>query len=72
VIDTNLFVSGLFSKHTVPARLQDLWIERKFELITSLNIIREISRVLAYPTSKSVSTRKKRMCGGFSGFFSEN
>ncbi len=49
VIDTNLFVSGLFARDTLSSRLQNLWINQEFELITSLEIIKEVSRVLSYP-----------------------
>ena len=49
VIDTNLFISGLFAKDSLSAQLQDLWIKQDFELVTSVEIIKEISRVLSYP-----------------------
>ena len=49
VIDTNLFISGLFVRDSLSAQLQDLWINQDFELITSVEIIKEISRVLSYP-----------------------
>ena len=49
VIDTNLFVSGLFSKNTVSARLQDYWVNLDFVLVTSISIIKEVCRVLHYP-----------------------
>jgi len=49
VIDTNLFVSGLFARDSLSAQLQDLWINQEFELVTSIEIIKEISRVLSYP-----------------------
>jgi putative PIN family toxin of toxin-antitoxin system len=49
VIDTNLFISGLFARDSLSAQLQDLWINQEFELITSVEIIKEISRVLNYP-----------------------
>ena len=52
VIDTNLFISGLFARDSVSAQLQDLWINQDFELITSIEIIKEISRVLNYPRIK--------------------
>jgi putative PIN family toxin of toxin-antitoxin system len=52
VIDTNLFISGLFAKDSLSAQLQDLWINQDFELITSIEIIKEISRVLNYPRIK--------------------
>ena len=49
VIDTNLFISGLFGRDSISTKLQDLWINQRFELVTSLEIIREVSRVLQYP-----------------------
>jgi putative PIN family toxin of toxin-antitoxin system len=49
VVDTNLFISGLFGKDTLSAALQDLWVHREFELATSIEILREVSRVLQYP-----------------------
>lgn len=49
VIDTNLFVSGLFGKDTVSSRLQDHWVHLDFVLVTSIDIIKEINRVLHYP-----------------------
>lgn len=52
VIDTNLFTGGLFAKDSLSAQLQDLWINQDFELITSVEIIKEISRVLNYPRIK--------------------
>ena len=52
VIDTNLFVSGLFARDSLSAQLQDLWINQDFELVTSIEIIKEISRVLNYPRIK--------------------
>lgn len=52
VVDTNLFVSGLFGKDTLSADLQDLWINREFELATSIEILKEVSRVLQYPRIK--------------------
>jgi putative PIN family toxin of toxin-antitoxin system len=52
VIDTNLFISGLFARDSVSAQLQDLWINQDFELVTSIEIIKEISRVLNYPRIK--------------------
>jgi len=49
VIDTNLFISGLFGRDSISAKFQDLWINQRFELVTSLETIREVSRVLQYP-----------------------
>jgi putative PIN family toxin of toxin-antitoxin system len=52
VIDTNLFISGLFAKDSVSAQLQNLWIDQAFELVASVEIIKEVSRVLSYPRIK--------------------
>ena len=49
VIDTNLFISGLFARDTLSSQLQDLWINQDFLLVTSVEIIKEVSRVLYYP-----------------------
>lgn len=49
VVDTNLFISGIFAKDTLSSKLQDLWINQDFILITSIEIIKEVSRVLYYP-----------------------
>jgi hypothetical protein len=52
VIDTNLFISGLFGQNTTTAELQELWIQQNFQLGTSLEIMKEVSRVLQYPRIK--------------------
>ncbi|MGA1840826.1 MAG: putative toxin-antitoxin system toxin component, PIN family [bacterium] len=53
VIDTNLFISGLFGKKDATStQLQDLWISDEFELATSIEIMKEVSRVLQYPKIK--------------------
>lgn len=52
VVDTNLFISGLFGDGSSSAKLQDLWIKQEFELVTSIEIMKEVSRVLHYPRIK--------------------
>ena len=52
VIDTNVFVSGTFGKDSLSAKLQDLWVNQEFELATSIEILKEVSRVLQYPRIK--------------------
>jgi len=49
VIDTNIFISGLFGKKSIPAKIQDHWINQNFILVTSVDIIKEVNRVLHYP-----------------------
>lgn len=48
-MDTNLFVSGLFGRDSVSAKLQDRWINLDFILVTSIDIIKEVNKVLHYP-----------------------
>lgn len=52
VIDTNLFVSGLFGQNSTTAQLQELWVRQEFQLGTSLEIMKEVNRVLQYPRIK--------------------
>lgn len=52
VVDTNLFISGIFGKGSLSAKLQDLWVNQEFELVTSIEIMKEVSRVLQYPRIK--------------------
>jgi putative PIN family toxin of toxin-antitoxin system len=52
VIDSNVFVSGIFGKDSLSAEIQNLWINQEFELVTSIEIIKEVSRVLQYPRIK--------------------
>lgn len=49
VVDTNLFVSGMFATTGLSKRLMDGWVTRKFQLVISREILREIWRVLHYP-----------------------
>ncbi len=46
VLDTNLFVSGLFSSYGSVAKLQQLWLSGGFELAVSEDILEEIGETL--------------------------
>jgi uncharacterized protein len=46
VIDTNVFVSALLSPNSAPAQVLNAWRERRFLLLTSLEIIAEIVEIL--------------------------
>jgi putative PIN family toxin of toxin-antitoxin system len=46
VLDTNLFVSGLFSSSGSVATLQQLWLSGAFELAVSEKILEEIGETL--------------------------
>ncbi len=49
VLDTNVFVSSLLVKAGLPARVLDIWRERRYLLIVSPAIIAEIRTTLSYP-----------------------
>ncbi|MFP4309636.1 MAG: putative toxin-antitoxin system toxin component, PIN family [Desulfococcaceae bacterium] len=44
-----MFVSGLFSRDSISGRLMDLWVHESFALITSVEILKEVVRVLICP-----------------------
>ncbi|MCP3955823.1 MAG: putative toxin-antitoxin system toxin component, PIN family [Desulfobacterales bacterium] len=46
VLDTNLFVSGLFSSYGSVAKLQQFWLSGAFELAVSEEILQEIGETL--------------------------
>ena len=46
VLDTNIFISGIFWKGD-PYKILLLWKERKIQLVSSIEIIAEISRILS-------------------------
>jgi len=50
VLDTNLFVSGLFASHGTMADLQQLWVAGAFELAASEAILLEITATLQKPS----------------------
>jgi hypothetical protein len=52
VIDTNLFVSGLFANQGYTYQLQELWLAGAFELVVSEQILNEIQRTLLKPQIK--------------------
>ena len=49
VIDTNVLVSALISPAGTPAKVLDLWRDRRFVLLISEPILGELARVLAQP-----------------------
>lgn len=44
-----MLVSALISSHGTPAQLYDRWDEDEFELVTSIEQLEELERVLTYP-----------------------
>ena len=49
VLDANVFISGLLTKHGPPGQILDAWLENRFSLFISPQIFAEIQRVLGYP-----------------------
>jgi len=50
VLDTNLFVSGLFAASGTMANLQQLWVAGAFELVVSEELLQEITETLHKPS----------------------
>ena len=46
VVDTNVFISGIFWKGNFSSQVIDLWIDRKVDLISSISIIEELTKNL--------------------------
>lgn len=53
VLDTNVIVSGLLIPHSIPGQLLSLWEDEQYELVTSMEQIDEVNRVLAYDKLKN-------------------
>lgn len=51
-LDTNVIVSGLISPSGAPFEVLEAWRNREFVLLTSDEIITEVSKVLQYPKIK--------------------
>lgn len=52
VLDTNIFISGLFFPKSNAGKVVDLCLKEKFELCLSEEMIEEVERVLMYPKIK--------------------
>jgi putative PIN family toxin of toxin-antitoxin system len=49
VLDANVLISALLSRTGAPAQVLLAWLEGRFELIVSPDILTELGRALAYP-----------------------
>lgn len=49
VLDPNVVISGLLSRHGSPAQTLLAWREGRFELVVSPLLLEELERALAYP-----------------------
>ena len=53
VLDANVFISGLLSKEGPPGQILDAWLEGKFSLVISSQIVAEIQPVLESAHSRT-------------------
>jgi putative PIN family toxin of toxin-antitoxin system len=49
VFDPNVLISALLSPSGSPAALVERWLAGEFELVTSVQLVAELSRALSYP-----------------------
>jgi uncharacterized protein len=49
VLDANVLISGLISAKGAPGKLIDAWLDGRFQLCISPQIMGELARVLQYP-----------------------
>ena len=61
VLDTNVLVSGFGWSGSVPAQIVDRAIRGEFLLCTSRPLLRELSRVMAYPKLRRIFDDPARM-----------
>lgn len=60
VVDTNVFISGVFWKGS-PLKVLEAWIDGKFKLITTTEILVEYERVLETISQKTKFSDHKRI-----------
>ena len=60
VIDTNIIISGTISPSGAPYEILEAWRNRKFMLVTSGPILKEVERVFNYPRIKSLNNLKEK------------
>lgn len=56
VLDTNVLLAALISPGGGPARIYEAWKLGRFELLTSVDQVDELSRVTRYPTIRPLIT----------------
>ena len=54
VLDTNVLISGLMYPHSVPGQIVTAWREAQFDVVSTLQQLKEIGRVLSYPRIQKV------------------
>ncbi len=63
VLDTNMLVSGFGWPGTIPAQIVDRAIRGEYFLCTSRPLLRELSRIMAYPKLRRIFDDPARMVG---------
>jgi uncharacterized protein len=53
VLDPNVLISALLSRHGSPAKVLRAWLDGAFELILSEQLLDELARALSYPKLRS-------------------
>lgn len=54
VLDTNVLLSALISPHSPSRQLYELWLDRKIDVLTSLEQLDEIRAVTRYPRIRAL------------------
>lgn len=54
VLDTNVLLAALISPYTPPDTIYRAWRDRRFELVTSAQQLRELRRVSRYPKLRRI------------------
>jgi uncharacterized protein len=49
LVDTNVVISGLLSRNSVPGQLMQLWRDRQCQWLTCEQQLEELTRVIQYP-----------------------
>lgn len=61
VVDTNLLVSGLISPHRTPFKIIKAWRKKRFDLVTSPQILQEFEEVLRRPKLAKYGISNKKV-----------
>jgi uncharacterized protein len=54
VLDSNILLSALISPHGAPYQIYKAWRQRKFELVTCTDQLKELRRASRYPKFKGI------------------
>lgn len=65
VLDTNVLVSGLMYPDSVPGRIVTAWREAQFDVVSSLQQLEEIGRVMGYEKIRKVLKWSPETIGRF-------